>query len=111
VLEPVVEQVQAAGEAALGFAAGGVAILADDHRRFQAAGDQQRFVAELRRQTPGIDHRHAARTAPVSARKHIEGDPARLEKFAQHDYERRLARAANRQVSNAHHRPVQAACR
>ena len=108
-LEAIVQQVQLRTESLLGQSPGGVAVFADDDRHSQLARDQQRLVAKFARRAARIDQRHARGLAPVAAREHIERNAALLQQLAQQNEERRLARAADREIADAHHRALQAA--
>ena len=106
-LKAVVKQVQLRPKFLLGEDTGSIAFFSDDHRDIQPPRYQQGFVAEITWGSRGINQRHPFCLAPVTARENIELDPFPLQQFAHQQNERSLARAANRQVSNADDRTPQ----
>jgi hypothetical protein len=67
VLKAIVEQMKLRAKLGFGKASGAVAILADDYRNLQTAGDQQRFITELLRRSSGINVQNTASGASVPA--------------------------------------------
>ena len=81
---------------------------ADDDRHIQTPRHQQRFVAEIMRETGRVDQGHAPGLASVTAGEDIEFHAPRFEQVSQQQDERRLARSADGEVSDAHHRAARA---
>src|SRR5208282_475772 len=107
VLKAVVEDVQSRLEFPLSDSTRGIAAFTDDHRDAQPPRDQQRLIAEFRGVTGGFDNEDAATFAAVSAREHVEPNTAPFQQFTKRNHKRSLARAADRQISDADHRLLQ----
>lgn len=103
-LKAVVEQVELRSELTLGKHAGRVAVFSDNDWDLQAPRHQEWFIAEVGYGASRIDQGHAPGLAPVAAGENIELDPSLFEQLPQKEHERRFARSANGQVSDAHYR-------
>jgi hypothetical protein len=107
-LESVVEQVELRAEAGFGETSGGVAIFSDDHRDLELAGDQEWLVAELLRESGGINQQHAAGVPTVAARENVKLDAASLEQLAEQQNEGSFSRTSGGEIANADDRPFEA---
>ena len=100
-LKAVVKQVQLRPEFSLRENASRMPPFSDNHRDIQPPRYQQRFVAKITWGSRGINQGHSFCLAPVTAREDIELDPSSLQQLAHQQNEGSLARATDREVSDA----------
>src|SRR5215472_15299237 len=87
-LKSIVQEVRLRAESLLGKLSSRKTVLPYNDRHAELTRDEQRLVAELFCRTVWMDQTHTLGFPPVAARQHVEGDPALLEQFTQHDEER-----------------------
>ena len=90
VLKAVVQQMKLRSEFLFSKLSCFIAIFTHNHRHLELARNQKWFVAELLRQSCGIDQPHTLGTSPVPSRQHVELDAARLEQLTEQHHEWRL---------------------
>src|SRR5277367_5471839 len=77
------------------------------HRHVCRLGNEQRLVAKALRIACGIDPLDRIRAAAIASRQYINMHPPLFKELRQANNKRRLARAANRDIADADHGPLQ----
>jgi hypothetical protein len=86
---------------------GVVALRSHVNGNLRLTGNQQRFVAKLFGSASGLDAGSEQALAAVASGEYIHAQAAPFEGLGQSDGERRLARAARREIADADHRKTQ----